>query len=914
MKNIKKSLISKLIKFRKQGLEINDINPISALADIICEELYSGKLKKSEIEYTLKDINTNSWKEQVSRLQQNVGFSEKKINFNLKNIDITQPIYTAVFTAHPVFRLNNKLSSELSRNADHSISTLPERNISIRESISLNDEHNEAINAMFNARNAINEINYTIITNNKKNKNEWKTELPLLIGVSTWVGYDLDGRSDINWKTSLILRLKEKKYALEYYIKKLYLTKIIEIKHIIEQLKVELTATKLDIKKFESIEIKKQNFSNTINKFTNRKNKLTSSYKVSKEIHKIANNLSNTNNTIRLMVIAADIKKHGFGVGEIHFRVNATHIRNAMRPVDGKGISASKGQASTRVLMERLSNLILKEKTWKINFKNIVNESATARRQLMLAKQFLKHIDSDQPIRFLIAECEKPITILSALYLVKKIGLQEKVDISPLFETTKALEHGHQIIEQLISYKAFIDYVKNRGKLCIQTGFSDAGRFIGQIAANLAIERLQIKVAEIIKKKLANDITLLIFNTHGESLGRGGGKLGIKNRQDFILTPYVRHKLNKLKLSFHHQSSFQGGDGYLMFGTKKLAKSTIQNILKTELTCATKPWVEDMFYKKSDFALDLFLSLKDFQEKIFNDSSYYNLLTVFSTNLLPKAGSRPSTRAIQANFERQDLSKIRAIPHNATLQQLGFLVNVISGFGKSAFLDIDQFLEIYKKSPRLKQCMEHVLNAKYLGSLNTTLAYSKIVDGGFWVNKSYHGKQHQNLRAFRKLSSYLLKNKQSDQIKKIVWKLRDDLLDLYSLAKLTNKKNIRVGKEERLVLDILHSIRIALITDSLILLSQVPNISESNDYNHDDILALGLKLDFTSACEIIKKAFSASSSLTKKILLLEKESYSKNNIGTYKTIDRDIIKPIEYNQKLIYLITNLVSSKYGAHG
>ena len=129
----------------------------------------------------------------------------------------------------------------------------------------------------------------------------------------------------------------------------------------------------------------------------------------------------------------------------------------------------------------------------------------------------------------------------------------------------------------------------------------------------------------------------------------------------------------------------------------------------------------------------------------------------FSNNLFPKTGSRPSKRNLQAGFIRKNLSGIRAIPHNATLQQLGFLANVISGFGKSALLDVDQFIEVYKVSPRLKQCLNHVLKAKSLGSLYTTLAYSKLVDGGFWVNKSYHGKQAENLVSYRKLSSHLLK-------------------------------------------------------------------------------------------------------------------------------------------------------------
>ena len=54
-------------------------------------------------------------------------------------------------------------------------------------------------------------------------------------------------------------------------------------------------------------------------------------------------------------------------------------------------------------------------------------------------------------------------------------------------------------------------------------------------------------------------------------------------------------------------------------------------------------------------------------------------LDIFGANLLPTTGSRPVKRVVQNGVGRSDPSKMRAIPHNAILQQLGFLGNVISG-------------------------------------------------------------------------------------------------------------------------------------------------------------------------------------------------------------------------------------------
>ena len=114
--------------------------------------------------------------------------------------------------------------------------------------------------------------------------------------------------------------------------------------------------------------------------------------------------------------------------------------------------------------MDRLAGRILDESPWEINFASLDSETATARRQLMLATQILKHVDSDQPIRLLIAECERPLTIMSALYLAHKFGIADMIDISPLFETSYGLEHGEKIIDQLLQQPVFVDYVRRRGE------------------------------------------------------------------------------------------------------------------------------------------------------------------------------------------------------------------------------------------------------------------------------------------------------------------------------------------------------------------------------------------------------------------------------------------------------------------
>ena len=132
---------------------------------------------------------------------------------------------------------------------------------------------------------------------------------------------------------------------------------------------------------------------------------------------------------------------------------------------------------------------------------------------MMLVAQIHKYIDAETPIRMLIAECEDSLIPLGMLYLARLYGLQDHLDISPLFETAEALNNGGRIIEKMLANPVYKDYVKTRGVFAIQTGFSDAGRFMGQLPATLAIERLQSHLAAALNEYELNEVTAIVFNT-----------------------------------------------------------------------------------------------------------------------------------------------------------------------------------------------------------------------------------------------------------------------------------------------------------------------------------------------------------------------------------------------------------------
>ena len=142
-------------------------------------------------------------------------------------------------------------------------------------------------------------------------------------------------------------------------------------------------------------------------------------------------------------------------MGWIHFRVNSSQLHNALRrriDPDGTLDLSSKGAIS------RLRELLAEATPLRVNFAALAIETSTAMRQFLVMAKILHHIDADAPIRMLIAECEQPQTVLAALYFAKLFGIDDKVDVSPLFETESALEHGGRFLEALLAEESYRAY------------------------------------------------------------------------------------------------------------------------------------------------------------------------------------------------------------------------------------------------------------------------------------------------------------------------------------------------------------------------------------------------------------------------------------------------------------------------
>ena len=632
-----------------------------------------------------------------------------------------QPQLHAVFTAHPTFLLSSAQAEAVAVSAsapgevDDTVCAVPPSHAAV----TLEAEHRAAMDAMARAQDARDVIVARLLeTAQTRFPQDWRSLRPLPFRFASWVGYDMDGRTDIGWHTSIAFRLAEKAERLARYTAAL---EAIDADHtLLTSLRPATAFAAARAADFADDLTSGEALAEAANRLTTHSPDNLLSLAPLIAALEVEAKTAAPDRAIRLMTLAAAMRADGLGMGWIHFRVNAKQLHNAIRRrlPEGEEIElASKSALAT------LRAMVDAARPLRTNFAALATESSTAIRQFIAMAQIVKHIDADAPIRMLVAECEQPATVLAALYFARLFGVEDKVDVSPLFETETALEHGGRFLDALLAEPAYRAYARLRGRVAVQTGFSDAGRFVGQIPASLAIERLQGRLAEAMAANGLGDVAALVFNTHGESMGRGAHPSSLRDRLEWPLSPWARRRFARAGIRLEPEVSFQGGDGYLFFATPELALATLTRIAELRPAEADLGAPADPFYHRTDISLDFYRAIKEHQGDHLASRTYARAVTAFGLGLLNPTGSRVSRRQSDINADREmSLRQIRAIPHNAILQQLGYPVNVIAGVGSAADANREEIAALLSDSARGRQLLRLVRAANALASIKTMAA------------------------------------------------------------------------------------------------------------------------------------------------------------------------------------------------
>ena len=835
--------------------------------------------------------------------------------------------YGIVFTAHPTFGLSREATEHFKNCIASFLNNSPQTGGNgalpaekfINTQITIEDEHFEAMGALTNAQDALTDIVREILREARSRfPDHWETLIPTPVSLASWVGYDLDGRTDISWNESLSIRLSEKKKQLEYYSERLA---EIDIDHIAQasQLRAQLRkAIEIVFRQIEAF----QNDLTDPEAFIAAANILSENSDCSLadprpcleklteliELPQIESDLK-----LELCVLRAILEMMGAGTSLIHFRVNAAQVKSAIRhEFEIEQDLEFVDRTTFDLVSEHTENV----ESTKINTASVFYEHKTARRQLMLCTQFLKHVDTVSPIRFLVAETETPATVLGVLYLAKRYGIEKDIDISPLFETPSAIENAGRFVQQLLKSKVYQDYLEKRGRVCIQIGFSDSGRFMGQVGANLAIERLQSQFLDALSQAGLCHLDVIIFNTHGESMGRGGFPGSIKERCNYLLTPWVRKRYQEKGVHLIAESSFQGGDGYLRFATPNIATQTVGDIFAWSMQSeTTKETVEsDNFYDQFNFTWDVYQRIIGWQKELFDRKDYQVALGSFAFNVLPVTGSRKARR--QSGSTLMGPKSLRAIPHNAILHQLAVPANVFGGIGSSVGHDLQPVLEQISGSERFEQIISIAREARRLTSLPVLRAYAVLFDPEFWSAKASSVADRSVSENCTEIAENLDESTVALSIRQLSTHLSFDLSKFDRLlSSIYGDEEDQSRYDYRRPLHALHAVRQSLIMRAFILVTRVPSFSLRMDIDRSELFQLAFSLRFDVLADRLSELFPMSSvedHLANR--LTERADPLQLTERGYAEINRNLITPLRRIHESLQEASLGIANFYGAYG
>ena len=126
---------------------------------------------------------------------------------------VERPRFAAVFTAHPTFALPGRGGQALAAMACGAAAR--RLRLAPAAPITLAEEFAQAGAAIASGRDAIDRFNAALLAAARGAWPDRWTELtPRPVILSSWVGYDTDGRTDIGWWDTLRLRLEMKRLQL----------------------------------------------------------------------------------------------------------------------------------------------------------------------------------------------------------------------------------------------------------------------------------------------------------------------------------------------------------------------------------------------------------------------------------------------------------------------------------------------------------------------------------------------------------------------------------------------------------------------------------------------------------------------------------------------------------------------------
>jgi phosphoenolpyruvate carboxylase len=812
--------------------------------------------------------------------------------------------FAAVFTAHPTFALPREVNQALAEAACSETPDAPDVESHRPGPITLEDEFQQARHAILHGRDALDVLNASLLRAAAACwPDRWAMLVPHPVVLATWVGYDTDGRTDINWWDTLRLRLRMKRLQLERLAGQLAALPGTEWLCGRVAGAIEAVAAQIEAAPGAADPAAVSRFAHAV---VGRREEALVTPEPLLGAFAAAIEAAAGEDKVALCVARAGLVGHGMSLAHTHVRLNSTQIHNVVRQRLGLA-DPPEDLSRRRVLLSAINAALDDVQPEPVDFGGLLAEQASAAKLMMTVAQIAKHIDGASPVRFLIAETESGYTLLAALWLARRFGIEKHVEISPLFETAEALERGQRVLEEALRSPHYRAYLAQTGRLCLQFGYSDSGRYVGQLAASYLIERLRMKIAETLKRHGVTGVEVVLFDTHGESIGRGAHPGSLSARLKFLAPTVARRALGQAGIAVREESAFQGGDGYLLFGTPALALATVARIAEHAFAKIPPPG-QDPVYWDADFAADFFAVIGQGMQELVEDPGYAALLGAFGPALLDKTGSRPAARQSDGMGGPATIRhprELRAIPNNAILQQLGWCANTLHGLGAAAARHPEAFRELMETSPRFRRAIDLAAHALLHSDLDVLRAEIAMFEPTTWLDRAGHarfppGRRAALMQVARGVSTLGM----GAMSRAMFQRIQADHLALLGVWQTPPKMAPREC--------LLHALRIALIGYIWLLETRIPDFAARFGVTRIALQQRILRLDIPASLAVLGDIFPAQADPAGDLDYAEPRAERAQ--GSYAREHAEIFEPMRRAFALLREIGTAVTHEVGAFG
>ena len=360
---------------------------------------------------------------------------------------------------------------------------------------------------------------------------------------------------------------------------------------------------------------------------------------------------------------------------------------------------------------------------------------------MMTVAQIVKHIDNAAPVRFLIAETESGYTLLAALWLARLFGIEKHVEISPLFETAEALEHGERVLEEALRSPHFRAYLQSTGRLAL------AVRLLGFRPLCRPDRRELPDRAAAAEDR--GDARALRREGRGSGAVRYAWREHRPGRASRLARRSAEIPLAHREPAGAQQGLAAGARGDGVPGRRRLPAVRHAGTGAGDGRAHRRPRLPPG--RGADRRPDLRRS--GFRGRLLRDRprrdgrSWSRMRAMprcsgaFGPALLDPTGSRPAARQAEgmgAAGRIRHPRELRAIPNNAILQQLGWCANTLQGLGAAAARHPEAFPELRENSRRFRRALDLPAHALAHSDLDVLRAVIGTLDPGSWLDRAAH--------------------------------------------------------------------------------------------------------------------------------------------------------------------------------